>query len=60
MPELPELTEVVEEVHQPELQQHTRDLLTAWVLGLDNVYVEVPYQYGVLVPEACQGLLIVL
>ena len=42
VPELPALTEVVEEVHQTKLQQHTRDLLTAWVLGLDDVYVEVP------------------
>ena len=36
------LTEVVEEVHQPKLHHQIRDMLTARVLGLANVDVEVP------------------
>ena len=40
-PEPPALLEVVEEVHQPELNQQISDLLTARVLGLDDVGIEV-------------------
>ena len=42
VPESPVLTELVEEVHQPKLHRHISDLLTAGVLGLAYVSIEVP------------------
>ena len=57
VPEPPAIPEVVEEFHQPELHQHVRDLVTAQSMGLAYVGAEVPCHYGILVPEACQGLL---
>ena len=49
--------EVVEEVHQPELHHQVSNLLAEWVLIFSNVGAEVPEHYGILVSEACQGLL---
>ena len=57
VPVLPALLEVEEEVHHPKLQQQVRDLLAAQVLGISDLGDEVPYPYGILVPEVCQGLL---
>ena len=57
MPVPPALTEVEEELHQPELHQKVRNFLAARILGFADVGSEVPYQYGILVPEACQGLI---
>ena len=57
MPVLPVLSEVVEEFHQPELHHQVSNLLTVRVLGFANIGAEVPYYYGILAPEACQGLL---
>ena len=42
MLETPELPEVVDQVYQPKIHQQIRDLLTARVLGLADVRVEVP------------------
>ena len=53
----PEISEVVEGVHQPKLCHSFIDLLVAWVLGLADVGAEVPYHYGISVLEVCQGLL---
>ena len=47
----------MEEVHQPEPHQKIINLLTARVLGLSNVDVEIPYNYGILVLETRQSLL---
>ena len=51
------LAEVPEEVHKPRLHQQIRKLLTARVLGLSNVGVEIPYKYEILVPETGPSLL---
>ena len=57
MPEPPALLEVVDELHHPKLHQQVSDLLTAQVLVLSDVGVEVPYHNEILVPEVCQVLL---
>ena len=57
VPVPPALLEVEEEVHYTKLQQQVRDLLAAQVLGISDLGAEVPYPYGILVPEVCQGLL---
>ena len=49
MEETPALLGVVKEVHQTKLHQHICDLLTARVMGLADVGVEVPYHVLVLV-----------
>ena len=54
---LPVLPEVVEEVHQTKLHHQVSNLLTVRVLGFVDVGAEVPYYYGMLAPEAWQGLL---
>ena len=46
---------MVAEVHQSKPHQQIGDLLTSDIVGL-VVGVEVTYHYGILVPEACQGL----
>ena len=51
------LAEVEEEFHHTELHQQVSNLLAARVLGFDDVGAEVTYHYGILVPEACYGLL---
>ena len=57
VPVPPALIEVLEDFHQPELRQKVRDLLDMRVMSFENVGAEVPFQYGILVLEACQGLL---
>ena len=50
VPVPPEIPEVSEEVHQPELHHQVSNLLAAQVLGFFNVVAEVPYHYVILVP----------
>ena len=44
------LAEVPEEFHHAKLNKQIIELLTARVLGLSNVIVYIPYNYGTLVP----------
>ena len=44
------LSELPEVFHPPEIHQHISNFMTARVLGLFNVGVEIPYNYGILVP----------
>ena len=53
----PALPEMEEDIHHPKLHQKVSKLLSALVLGFSNVNAEVPYHYGILVLEVCQGLL---
>ena len=48
----PELTEVEEEFHQPELHQQVRNFMAARIWGFADVGAEVPYPYEILVLEA--------
>ena len=60
MPVLSALGEVEEEAHHTELHQQVNNLLAVQVMLFSGVGAEVPYHYGRLLPEACQGLLPVL
>ena len=51
------MPEEEEEVHQTKIHHQVSNLLAVQVLGFYNVGAEVLYHYGILVPEACQGLL---
>ena len=51
------LAEVLEDVHHTKLHQQIRDFLTARVMGISNVSIEIPYNYGILVPETGQSIL---
>ena len=51
------LEEVVEEIHQTKLHQEVENFLDLGVLGLPYVNIKVFHQYGLLLPEAEQGLL---
>ena len=53
------LTEVVHQVDESKLCQNVGNNLTARVLGLIQVHVEISHQYGVLALEALHGLLYV-
>ena len=52
--------EVVNQVDEEKFHQHVGDKMTARVLGLVQVHVEISHQYGVLAPEALQGLIYIM
>ena len=51
------LEEATEEDHYPKLHQQISNFMTARVMGLSNVGIEIPYNYGILVPETGQSIL---
>ena len=54
------LPEVVYQVDEAKFRQNVGDKLSAQVLGLIQVYVDISHQDGVLAPEALQGIIYIM